>query len=514
MKIKLASKSSKEMGKLFLRSVLITFGFVVVVGIIMAIAGRGLLESRRVKTDYEEYVPKTQRGQSDNGKKAKNVKMKDKTVMIFGVDKDETRTDTILLAHFDSETKKINIVSIPRDTKVYWTDEQIEKAKELDRPYQDYCKITEMSSYGGIDNLRHFTIRSVEEMLDLKVDNYVVLNTKVVREIVDSLGGIEVNVPRVMEYDDNSQDLHIDLQPGMQLLNGAQAEGVLRWRHNKDYSQQYGMGDLGRIETQQLFTKAFMDKVINDVSLDTITKIVTTIYKNVKTDVSFSEALSYVNYLPNLSVSNLKMNTLPGEPVHQSKWYFIVDESAVDDFVNENILGIPSIGTPRTKIPVISGDGDNESYDTSDYSNNEVIEQEPDDDYNQELIDQEKSQEEAALEGEEDSGESTEENIEVIGDPNSIESASGIETENTETSSSTNGESGIGNAPAVVPENDTAYPPTTSEGNVPESEGSVESTQEPIFEGGTESVPPTSQEGDMSNEPLFINEGDMLSGMQ
>ena len=56
------------MGKLFFRSVLITFGFVAVVGTIMAIAGRGLLESRRVKTDYEEYVPKTQRGQSDNGK--------------------------------------------------------------------------------------------------------------------------------------------------------------------------------------------------------------------------------------------------------------------------------------------------------------------------------------------------------------------------------------------------------------------------------------------------------------
>ena len=55
-----------------------------------------------------------------------------------------------------------------------------------------------MSSYGGIDNLRYFTIRSVEEMLDVKVDNYVVLNTKVVREIVDSLGGIEVDVPRVM----------------------------------------------------------------------------------------------------------------------------------------------------------------------------------------------------------------------------------------------------------------------------------------------------------------------------
>lgn len=506
MKINLGSKSSKVMRKIFLRSVLITFSLVVIIGSIMAIVGRNLLESRRVTTDYDEYVPKNQR--VNTSKKSNNIKMNDKTVMIFGVDKDETRTDTILIAHFDSQTKKINIVSIPRDTKVYWTDEQIEKAKELDRHYQDYCKITEMSSYGGIDNLRYFTIRSVEEMLDVKVDNYVVLNTKVVREIVDSLGGIEVDVPRVMEYDDNSQDLHIDLQPGMQLLNGVQAEGLLRWRHNKDYSQQYGMGDLGRIETQQLFIKAFMDKVINNVSLDTITKLVTTVYKNVKTDVSFKEALSYVNYLPNLSVDNIKMNTLPGEPVHQEKWFFAVDEAAVDSFVDENLLGIPSIGEGRTKIPVVSGNGYSESYETYTPSSNEVETQEPDDDYNQELIDQEKSQEEAEAEEEQKDqiGEET------VGTENTTTPSS--EGENNTSSSFGEGESGTEVIQPTVPEDNT-NPPFENGGSssVINGEANVEG-QEPIFDNSVEGGTALDEATNIENEELFINEGDIASVMQ
>lgn len=461
MKINFGSKSSKQMIKLFARSALITLGCVAVAAIGMAIAGRGLLESVRVKTDYEEYVPKNQRVKKEEGKVTKQVNMKDKTVMIFGVDKDETRTDTILLAHFDSTTKKVNIVSIPRDTKVYWTDEQKEKAKELNRLYQDYCKITEMSSYGGIDNLRYFTIRSVEEMLDVKVDNYVVLNTKVVREIVDSLGGIEVDVPRVMQYDDDYQDLHIDLQPGLQLLNGAQAEGLLRWRHNKDYTQQYGMGDLGRIETQQLFISAFMNKVINDVSIDTIAKLVSSVYKNVKTDVSFTEALSYVNYLPNLSINNLKMNTLPGEPKRQGKWYFIVDELAVDHFVDENILGVPSIGTTRTKIPVVSGNGYEESYEESYTPSNDTSSEVVEDDYNEALIEQEKEQEEAANENVEGA-----EEVDTFASETETVPDRGQES----TTSATGNENGTS---TIAPE---------ESGTVSTPEGSGESTQTPSEE--------------------------------
>ena len=258
-----------------------------------------------------------------------------------------------------------------------------------------------------------------------------------------------------------------------------------------------------------------MEKVINDVSLDTITKLVTTVYKNVKTDVSFKEALSYVNYLPNLSIDNINMNnTLPGEPKHQEKWFFIVDDAAIDPFVDEKILGIPSIGTPRTKIYVVSGDGNNESYETNTYSNDNVTVEQTDDDYNQELIDQEKSQEEAELEAVEGDEESTE----TTGEVNDAENAPFTETENNGDIPAINGGSSIQGTQETVPENNNSAPvinegnagAVNGEGNI---EGNIEN-QEPIFEGSTENVSTTSEESNTENESLFINEGDMLSGIQ
>lgn len=347
MKRKISKNEASRLKQLFLRSALITLACVGVVFVGLLVAGKSLLDGVQIKSDYDEYKPK-----SIHGVKAENdteeevniepTEITDKTIMIFGVDKDETRTDTILIAHFNSATNSVGIASVPRDTKVTWTDEQISKANELGRSYQYSSKITDMSSLGGIDNLRYFTIRSVEEMLDIKVDNYVVVNTKVIREIVDKLGGIEVEVPRRMQYDDNYQDLHIDLQPGLQLLNGVQAEGMLRWRHDKDNIEQYARGDLGRIETQQIFIKAFANKVLNDMSLTKIVDVITSIYGNVKTDIGLGEALSYTNYLSYISMDKLKLKTLPGNDVREDRSYYIVDQDAMMPFINEVFYGIPN----------------------------------------------------------------------------------------------------------------------------------------------------------------------------
>lgn len=329
-----------------MRSALITLACVAVAFGGIIIAGRSLFDAVQINADYEEYQPKQKRNTEEDkekelAKKIKPTDITDKTIMIFGVDKEEARTDTILVAHYNSMNGRVSIVSIPRDTKVEWSDEQIQKAQELERSYQYYSKITDMSSLGGIENLRYFTIRSVEEMLDVRVDNYVVVNTKVIREIVDKLGGIEVNVPRRMEYDDNYQDLHIDLQPGLQKLNGAQAEGLLRWRHDKSGKEQYARGDLGRIETQQIFIKAFADKVLNDLSLGKIVDLITTVYSNLKTDVSFDEALSYTNYLSHISVDNMELKTLPGDDAWiDGRSYYLADEDNLTEFVNKEFYGI------------------------------------------------------------------------------------------------------------------------------------------------------------------------------
>lgn len=347
MKKKIGKNGSRKLRQLFLRSALITLACVGVIFGGVLIAGNSLFDAVQINADYEEYTPKSSHHpktqESNEEVEIEPTAIEDKTIMIFGVDKDETRTDTILIAHFNSANHKVCIASVPRDTKVEWTDEQLEKAQELGRSYQYTSKITDMSSLGGVDNLRYFTIRSVEEMLDIKVDNYVVVNTKVIREIVDKLGGIEVDVPRVMKYDDFDQDLHIDLEPGFQLLNGEQAEGLLRWRHNNSYSEQYAQGDLGRIETQQIFIEAFADKVLNDLSIKKVVDVITSIYSNVKTDISLQEALSYTNYLSYLSLDNMSLKTIPGKSVKEDLWYYEVDEDKIMEFVDEEFYGIVAI---------------------------------------------------------------------------------------------------------------------------------------------------------------------------
>lgn len=339
---KIAPKLSNHTTKIFFKAVGIVLGSIIAIVIVILMMGNNLFKAIQVDTEYVEYSPKNH-GKEEKEEKGKKPKVTDKTIMIFGVDKGEGRTDTILIAHLDSQKEKVDVISIPRDTRVFWTEEQCEKAEELGKLYEYESKITEMSSLGGIENLRYFTIRTVEEMLDVKVDSYVVVNTEVIRQLVDALGGIEVDVPRRMEYDDNYQDLHIDLQPGLQVLNGEQAEGLLRWRHNKDFSEQYAMGDLGRIKTQQLFIEAFADKVINDLSVSKLIEVATAVYSNVQTDIKFQQILDYVKYLPYLKVDNIEFATLPGSSADIGGIsYYIADETLLPSFVDEHFYGIES----------------------------------------------------------------------------------------------------------------------------------------------------------------------------
>lgn len=347
MKDKFKKYPLQKMKQIFKNSIVATIiivGSLFVIGLIFGIC---VFNKVHIEETYETYEPKAthavsqvEKTETISKERNKPLVLKDKNIVIFGVDKEEARTDTIIVVHFNSQTSKTCIVSIPRDTKIEWSDSQIEKAEELGCPYQYYSKITDMSSLGGIENLRYFTIRSIEEMLDIKVDNYMVINTQVIREIVDKLGGIEVNVPREMKYVDHWQGLTIDLEPGLQLLNGEQAEGLLRWRHNNNYSEQYAMGDLGRIETQQLFISAFMDKVLNHLSVTNILSIITSIYSNVKTDMGFTQIMDYLGYLDYISKDNMTLKTLPGESIEEDLWYYITDQDEVKEFVEENFYSI------------------------------------------------------------------------------------------------------------------------------------------------------------------------------
>lgn len=251
-----------------------------------------------------------------------------KTIAVFGTDKAGSLTDVILVVHFNSQTNKINIVSVPRDTKVEWSEAQINVLPKKHQWVRE-GKINEMTSWGGIENIRPLTISTLETMLGVKIDNYVVVNLDAFRQIVDAIDGVEVEVKQRMKKDDYSQNLHIDLYPGVQVLDGDKAEQFVRFRS-------YRNGDLGRIEAQQQFLEAFTKKVLSPEIITKVPKIIPILFTSIQTDISLTEIPSYYPYLSNFNMSNLQFNVLPGEPREENKLsYFFYNREEVDLLVEQ-----------------------------------------------------------------------------------------------------------------------------------------------------------------------------------
>ncbi|MGB3298563.1 MAG: LCP family protein, partial [Phormidesmis sp.] len=135
------------------------------------------------------------------------------------------RTDTMLLVRVDPEEKSVNVMSIPRDTRV-------------DIPGYGMDKINEANVEGGAELAAQTVMQNFDSV---KIDRYVRVSTLAFKEIVDLVGGIEVAVPKPMQYEDKTQGLVIDLEPGLQTLNGNEAEQFARFRQDE-------YGDIGRVQ--------------------------------------------------------------------------------------------------------------------------------------------------------------------------------------------------------------------------------------------------------------------------
>lgn len=248
----------------------------------------------------------------------------DKTVAIFGTDASGRLTDVIFLAHFDSKTKEVSLIAIPRDTKVDWTKEQMSILPERHK-WVRFSKINEMTSWGGIENIRALTITTLESMLGVPIDNYVIVNLDAFRQIVDAIGGVEIDVQHYMEMRDHSQGLSISLTPGVQVLDGNKAEQFVRFRG-------YPNGDLGRIEAQQKFLEAFAKKVLSFDTLTKLPQLVDIAFASVKTDISLMELTTYVPYVKAFNMENLSFYVLPGEARYENNisYYFANHEKALE----------------------------------------------------------------------------------------------------------------------------------------------------------------------------------------
>lgn len=258
--------------------------------------------------------------------KQKEVGKKNHTIAIFGVDHSERLTDVIMVLNYNKKNNDINVIRVPRDTYVEWTDRQKQLMENNMNRSISHSKINALYSLCGKDYLYQSTINELENKLGVEIDNYVLFNLKAFRYIVDSIGGVEVNVPQNMKK--TADHIDIDLKSGVQVLDGHHAEMLIRYRD-------YKMGDLQRIEMQNLFMKEFFRKLTSKSLIQQAPKLIKASSEYVDTDIGISEMVSYIPLLSKINAETLKFNTMPGTLGRKhGRSYYVTDYKELDKLVN------------------------------------------------------------------------------------------------------------------------------------------------------------------------------------
>lgn len=241
--------------------------------------------------------------------------------LILGME--DTRSDTILLASFNRDSKKVDLISIPRDTYIHikgYNSGELRKANAL---------FTNLGLKGVIEASSYL-------LNDIPIDHYATIDYEGVIEIIDLFGGVEVDVPFHMKYKDITSDppLDINIKKGKQTLDGEEALDFMRWRKNNN-GDGYVDGDLGRIKAQQ----QVLDSLSQKVSSNLLT-VVTKGYDYIETDMKILDLISLGKDALNIDKEDITFYTLPGEPDYRTVnrkvySYYIHDKDEVESLIED-----------------------------------------------------------------------------------------------------------------------------------------------------------------------------------
>lgn len=257
------------------------------------------------------------------------------TVLMLGTDAEGVNTDTLMLAMLDCKEKTVNIMSIPRDTLV-------------PNPWggRGTSKINSVYAAKGMSGI----INQVKDLTGLPINYYLMVNFEGFRKAIDVLGGVDFDVPLDLNYDDPSQNLHINLKAGMQHLDGAKSEQLVRSRN------QYPMADITRTQVQRDFIKAVIEQHANVGNVTKINELYTTLEPYVKTNVKVGDALRYAPVLAKVESENILLHILPGTTNGSGDYICNVSETEqlIHDAFQMNVK-IKSTPAPVTGFSPSSG---------------------------------------------------------------------------------------------------------------------------------------------------------------
>ena len=314
------------------------FGKVVLVLLLIIIVAAGIFAYKVQQNGGGlQGVLKTSLGHDEN-----TVNNLDKIYCLL-LGQSQNLTDTIMVASYDPKTQEAALLSIPRDTFVGDNKEYASAFDKINAVYQT-----------GVENL----LEDVRNITGINVQYYLKVDTEALKVLVDEIGGVYFDVPIDMNYDAYSQDLHIHLEAGYQLLDGDKAEQVLRFRHNNDYTtypEEYGGEDLGRMRTQREFLTTVLEQSIQNMDINRIFSFLDIAEKYVETNLNFDAVKDYVPYILDFNVDNLKTATLPGvaEQSGNGLWIYSVDEEEAQKVINQLFYGASS--TDETNTNTVDG---------------------------------------------------------------------------------------------------------------------------------------------------------------
>lgn len=242
------------------------------------------------------------------------------SILLMGIDENEkrqereiARTDALILATLNKDEKSVKLLSIPRDSLVY--------IPEVER--ED--KINHAHAFGGTNG----TIDTVERLLDIPVDYYVKLNFHAFVEVVDAVGGVEVEVPyEFKESNSNDKRDTIHLYPGKQLLDGEEALAFARTRKQDS--------DVERGKRQLELINSIINKSVSVKSVLNYDDVIDAVGSNMSTNMTFTEMKSFFSYATHGANLKVEQNTLEGVDYQPgSVYYWQVDEEALQETINE-----------------------------------------------------------------------------------------------------------------------------------------------------------------------------------
>jgi LCP family protein required for cell wall assembly len=278
----------------------------------------------------------------------------------------ESRSDSIMLLSLDLKNKKINALSIPRDTYVRAPDGKT-------------GKINGTYARGGQKLLRE----TIASKLGVTPDYFVAIKPDAMKAVVDKLGGVEVETIDRMEYNDSWGKLHVDLPKGKQTINGTQAIGFARYRHADLYERTPdGMpiytgrkdrqgnpifkmrhpvvhseedGDARRMARQQQLIRAMANKGKSFGNLLQLEKIVETGLAQIETDMKDDQIIALAALFRSIQPEQMQGGSLPGEGHVRGTWFFFLDEEKSRAMVDWLIRGKEEAANSLTVVAVQNG---------------------------------------------------------------------------------------------------------------------------------------------------------------